>query len=292
MPITPVAVLGMSVRERLTHVPRERTPEPNLVVGDAATVEAYSGAGEDGGALGGFYSFGVAHMCDVIEPGDTVVDLGCGPAHHLIETARVNPESRFIGIDLSETMLAAARRNVDRAGLINVELRCADMSRLHELDDESADAVVSSGALHHLPTYNALERTLAEVRRILKPGGGVFLFDFCRLRSRRNLEAFVDANRDLVHELVLRDYADSMRAAFSREELQRAARALQGAARPFVTSPVSFALAFKSALRAHKDEKRLDLVARRRAALSPHAKNDLRNLRLAFALGGLRSSWL
>lgn len=292
MPITPVSLFGIWTREKLTRAPMTRTPEPGLVMDDPAQVEAYSRAGEPGGAMGGFYAFSCAHMLDVIAPGSTVLDLGCGPAHHLIETARLDPDSRFIGVDLSLEMLAVARANVRGALLDNVELRQDDMSKLEGISDASVDTVISSGALHHLATLADLDRTMATIRRVLKPGGGVFLLDFCRLRSPASLHTFVDAQQGVVPDLVIRDYADSMRAAFSLADFHRSARALNGAAELYTMSPVPFLAALKSSPRRARRDHRGDRLAMRRTGLSSHAANDLKILDMSFSLGGMRNTWL
>lgn len=292
MQITPLSILGLWVREKLVREHMVRTPEPGLVMDDAAQVEAYSRAGEEGGAMGGVYAFHAAHRLDVIRPGDTVVDLGCGPAHHLIESARLDPDSHFIGIDLSEEMLAAAQNNVKRALLNNVELRRGDMTKLDSIADASVDAVISSVALHHLPTYDALAQTLTEVRRILKPGGGIFLVDFCRLRAPATVKRFVDAQHGHAPPLHVRDYHDSMHAAFSLDDFRNAARVLEGTASLFQSFPFPYSVALKSPPRYIERDPRGPRLAMRRAALAPHAANDFKNLRLSFTLGGMKGRWL
>lgn len=53
------------------------------------------------------------------EPGQTVLEVGCGTGRNLILAARRYPEARFYGFDISEEMLATAREKVARAGLSN-----------------------------------------------------------------------------------------------------------------------------------------------------------------------------
>ena len=57
------------------------------------------------------------------KPGDTVLDAGCGPGVHAIRAAKAG--LKVIAIDFSETMLAEARRRVERAGVGNCVEFCA-----------------------------------------------------------------------------------------------------------------------------------------------------------------------
>ena len=99
--------------------------------------------------------------------------------------SKLNPDSRFVGVDLSEPMLARARDNLARERLANIELRHGDISNLINVPDHSASVVISTMALHHLPTLRHLQATFAEIARILKPNGGLYLVDFGHLKSER-----------------------------------------------------------------------------------------------------------
>ncbi|HEY1613534.1 MAG TPA: methyltransferase domain-containing protein [Rhizomicrobium sp.] len=66
-----------------------------------------------------YYLFGrdrlVRELC--LQPGERLVEVGCGTARNLIAIARLYPHSRLFGIDASEVMLDTARNAVRRAGL-------------------------------------------------------------------------------------------------------------------------------------------------------------------------------
>ena len=169
-------------------VSRERSPrrtEPDLVMDDPEKVAAYTRAGREDGVMAPVYLFHCAQVCEVIRPGDTVVDLGCGPATQLAMVARLNPDVRFVGVDLSEEMLERARAYGAEQGLGNVAFQQADVTDLGFLGDASVDAVFSTVALHHLPDVDHLQRTFAEVARVLRPGGGLYLVDFGHLKSEK-----------------------------------------------------------------------------------------------------------
>ncbi len=100
--------------------------------------------------------------------GARVLDLGIGPGVSGIEMARVQPGSRYIGLDLSGEMLRRARKNVSASG-VRVPLVRADAARL-PFPDAAFDAATAHSFLYLLPDANA---ALAEVHRVVKPGGRV-----------------------------------------------------------------------------------------------------------------------
>ncbi len=132
------------VREVVTRERSTRTTEPDLVMDDPHAVAAYVEAGREHAVMAPVYLYHCANICEVIRPGDTVVDLACGPANQLAMVARLNPETRFIGVDLSEPMLERAQELIKRQGLTNVELRHGDITDLSMFADKSVDAVMST----------------------------------------------------------------------------------------------------------------------------------------------------
>jgi SAM-dependent methyltransferase len=286
------AVLRTLMREIITAERAPRVPEPDLVMDDPAKVAAFNEAGRDDGVMAPVYLFHCAHACEVIRPGDRVVDLGCGPANQLAIIAGLNPEARFIGVDLSEPMLERARTHVGARQLSNVELRLGDVSTLPELGSASADAVISTMALHHLPGVEQLRSTFLEVRRILKHGGGVYLVDFGHLKSERSIDYFAHQYADRQPELFTLDYLYSLRAAFSLADFGVAGESLRPAARLYSTFLAPYMVAFKSARRREPDARLRQAIGSLRAALPAHHERDLRDLATFFGLGGMRSRLL
>ena len=105
-------------------------------------------------------------------PGGRVVDLGCGTGDLTARLAR--HVGRVVAVDRSAAMLKAARRRVE--GLQNVELHRADLEEL-PLDDASCDAALLVLALTYVAEPG---RVLAEVARILRPGGAAVVADLVR----------------------------------------------------------------------------------------------------------------
>jgi SAM-dependent methyltransferase len=106
--------------------------------------------------------------------GEVVLDVGCGAGiDTLIAARRVGPRGRALGLDMTPAMLERARHHAATAGLDNVELHQGLMEAL-PLADASIDVVVSNGTLN-LSTRKA--RALAEMHRVLRPGGRLALAD-------------------------------------------------------------------------------------------------------------------
>ena len=102
------------------------------------------------------------------QPGQTVLDLGCGTGFDTLLTARrVGPNGRAIGVDMTLEMIAQARRNADLLGLSNVEFLLGEPERL-PLPDSSVDLLLSNGVFNLCP---GKPKVLSEVFRVLKPGG-------------------------------------------------------------------------------------------------------------------------
>jgi SAM-dependent methyltransferase len=109
-----------------------------------------------------------------IEPGDTVLDLGCGGGVDVVLAAqRVGHSGRVIGLDFLAEMLGLTRAAAEEAGLDNVETLEAEMENV-PLPDDSVDLVLSNGTLNLSPRK---ARVLAECARVLKRRGRLCVAD-------------------------------------------------------------------------------------------------------------------
>lgn len=104
----------------------------------------------------------------------TVVEIGLGTGGLL--PALAARSKRVIGIDHSPAMLEEARRRLAAAGLGGIDLRLGEMTHL-PLPDNAAGCAVLNMVLHHAADPQAV---LAEVRRVLAPGGFLVLADLAR----------------------------------------------------------------------------------------------------------------
>jgi ubiquinone/menaquinone biosynthesis C-methylase UbiE len=109
-----------------------------------------------------------------IEPGHRVLEIGCGTGNLALRAQRMHPDAEVVGIDPDPLALERARRKADRAGL---SVRW-DRGKAGELPyaDESVDRVLSAFMFHHLDDAEK-KSALAEVRRVLRPGGQLHLVD-------------------------------------------------------------------------------------------------------------------
>jgi len=283
------ALIPTFLRELLVSRSLPREPEPDLVMDDPQQVAAYAEAGRIDGIMASSYLFHSARISQVVQGGKTVLDLGCGPATQLAQVAQFNPEIAFTGLDLSPAMLADAQRHVQELALSNVDFRQGDITRLDSFADHSFDAVISTMALHHLPTLQHLDDCLAEVARVLRPGGALYLTDFSRLKSLKSVIFFAYMNADHQPHIFSLDYERSLRAAFLKEEFESlVSRHFPAEVSVQSTFKVPFLVIIKTADRALPESLRQRIAAMYKA-LQPRYRRDLNDIRNFFALGGLRN---
>lgn len=284
-----LSLLYIFARELAASRSFPREPEPDLVMDDPTQVAAYAEAGRIDGVMAAAYLFQSAHISQTIAGKLQVLDLGCGPATQLAQIAELNPTLQFTGVDLSPTMLADAKNHVGQLGLRNVGFLQADITRLDSIATASMDAVISTMALHHLPTQAHLQQCFEEIRRVLKPGGAVYLTDFCRLKSLKSVLFFAYMNARHQPHLFSLDYERSLRAAFLREDFEAAgASTLASGIKLLSTFKVPLLTVIKT------PDLPLDTAVQRqvkamRQGLRPRYRRDLNDMRIFFGLGGLRN---
>ncbi len=109
-----------------------------------------------------------------LREGDTVLDLGSGGGIDVLLSAkRVGPAGTVYGLDMTDEMLALAQRNAREAGATNVRFLKGLIEDV-PLPAESVDVVISNCVVNLSPEK---PRVLAEITRVLKPGGRVGITD-------------------------------------------------------------------------------------------------------------------
>jgi ubiquinone/menaquinone biosynthesis C-methylase UbiE len=110
-----------------------------------------------------------------LEPDHSVLDIGCGTGTLAILIKTVRPTVQVTGVDPDSRALARARRKASRARVtVTFDRGFADAMAYA---DGTFDRVFSSMMLHHVPKEEK-PKVLAEVRRVLKPGGRLEFLDF------------------------------------------------------------------------------------------------------------------
>ena len=123
--------------------------------------------------LEGFYAH-VAGEVAASHPDGKLLEVGSGPGRLAVLLAREAPGMTLTGVDISSAMVERAARRAARAGLSErVRFEVGDVAAL-PLSDEEFDGVVSTLSLHH---WSDPASGLAEIYRVLKPGGEALIYD-------------------------------------------------------------------------------------------------------------------
>jgi ubiquinone/menaquinone biosynthesis C-methylase UbiE len=113
----------------------------------------------------------------LIKPGDSVLDVGCGTGEVTLLAKTRAKQGTVYGIDPAPEMIAVARKKAAHKGL-EIDFRVGVIEAL-PFSDSSLDVVTSSLMMHHLPE-DLKARGLAEIYRVLKPGGRLLIADLMR----------------------------------------------------------------------------------------------------------------
>jgi arsenite methyltransferase len=121
-----------------------------------------------GGAVAASLGCGNPTALADLRDGDVVLDLGSGGGIDVLLSARrVGPAGKVFGLDMTEEMLALARRNAAEAGATNVEFLRGEMESI-PLPDSSVDVIISNCVIN---LSGDKRQVLREAYRVLKPGG-------------------------------------------------------------------------------------------------------------------------
>jgi ubiquinone/menaquinone biosynthesis C-methylase UbiE len=125
-------------------------------------------------------------LLELVPEGSSVLEVGIGTGGLLDELA--TRARRVIGVDHSPAMLEEARRRLTNGGVEGVELRLGEMTHL-PLPDTAVECVIANMVLHHAADPPAV---LAEMRRVLAPGGRLVIADLARHEREAAREQLAD----------------------------------------------------------------------------------------------------
>jgi ubiquinone/menaquinone biosynthesis C-methylase UbiE len=146
-----------------------------------------------------------------------LLDVGTGTALIPIELCRHAPTARLVAIDLAKEMLHVGEINVARAHLEDqIQLQEADAKHM-PFPDAMFTAVISNSIVHHIPEPGAV---LAEMARVARPGGMLFVRDLMRPAGRERLEQLVDMYTAGANAHQRQMFAESLHAALTLDEIR------------------------------------------------------------------------
>lgn len=112
-----------------------------------------------------------------LRPGDHILEVGCGTGSlTLAAKIKAGSQSQVVGIDVAPDMLETARQKARKAGL-SVDFLPGRIEAI-PFPDNQFDLVLSSLMMHHVPGDNAKRKGIAEMLRVLKPGGQLLIVDY------------------------------------------------------------------------------------------------------------------
>src|SRR5690348_7440469 len=137
-----------------------------------------------------------------LQPGEQALDIGCGTGTLALEmTHFLSPGGSVTGVDPGSQQIARARAKAARRHVpqVSIEFQVGVIEQI-PFPDQTFDVVFSTLMMHHLPT--PLKRQgLAEIARVLKPGGRLVIADFTHKQERAGRAARFPAGGSRLSDL-------------------------------------------------------------------------------------------
>jgi ubiquinone/menaquinone biosynthesis C-methylase UbiE len=134
-----------------------------------------------------------------IQPGEQVLDVGCGTGTLAMEVKpRVGATGRVVGVDPGPQQIACARSKAARRN-VPIEFQIGVIEQL-AFPDQTFDVVLSTLMMHHLPD-DLKRQGLAEIARVLKPGGRLVIADFKHQKERQGQALRFHAGGSAIQDL-------------------------------------------------------------------------------------------
>ncbi|HVB86685.1 MAG TPA: class I SAM-dependent methyltransferase [Candidatus Dormibacteraeota bacterium] len=126
-------------------------------------------------------------MAANLSPGARVLEVAPGPGYFAIELAKLG-KFEITGLDISNTFVEIARRNAQQQH-VTVDFQQGNASQM-PFADASFDLIVCRAAFKN---FSEPVRALAEMRRVLRPGGKALIIDLRRDTPQREIDNYIDA---------------------------------------------------------------------------------------------------
>lgn len=272
------------VKEMLSNQELERTPE-KMVMSESDQTQDFYNYGLGDTVLRASYLFHAKWASKTFVNCKRVLDLGTGPANQISLVAQMNPGIEFVGVDLSDRMLALAEQNCKKLNLKNVTFVQDDITQLSHIKDHHFDGVFSSVALHHLPSTRDLKNTFANIARILSPQKAVYITDFLLLKNRQSIDYLLSLNKGQP-KVFKDDYEASLMAAFTKSDFEEAARPIIEFAKFYTSFGAQFLMVLKSESY-DLDRYAEQILSEEFKKLSKENKSIYQNMSILFALRGM-----
>ncbi|MBI2608317.1 MAG: class I SAM-dependent methyltransferase [Deltaproteobacteria bacterium] len=195
-----------------------RIAEDKQVMDHVESVNAYDEGGKKGNLLPTYY-LAADIICQLAPQEGHAVDIACGNGLLTLTLAQSLPNFKFLGLELSSTMLERAQEN---SKLFNkhVEFTQASMTDLSSIPSHSSDLTLITYALHHTDSEKDARSILSEINRITKKDGAIFIMDLIRPRSHM-IYKFISKALGTKNPYLQKDFEASLRASYNTSEFRR-----------------------------------------------------------------------
>lgn len=144
----------------------------------------------------------VSFLSERSGPSSRLLDVACGTGRTLLQLSRALPDARLYGLDLSPYYVQAARELLDEVADVSLVVENAEQM---PFSDQWFDVVTSVHLFHELPR-GVRRNVLAEMYRVLKPGGLLVIEDSAQYVDAGPVAFFLERFSEEFHEPFHRDY--------------------------------------------------------------------------------------
>jgi len=139
-----------------------------------------------------------------LQPDSILLDLACGIGNYAVAAAEFIGKHGIIhAVDLWAEGIETLRTRARELGLSRIRAEVADVGRRLPLADASVDIALLATVLHDLAAEGAAASTLAEVARVLRPGGRLVIIEFDKIESPPGPPVAIRLSPGEVEDLVI-----------------------------------------------------------------------------------------